>query len=195
MCSVARGSTVGRRQPSASTSSWNCFSVFSVTSADRLVERQVRIFLRRARVDLVVDVGDVAHVGDVLGAVEVPQQPEQHVEHDHRPRVADMREVVDRRPAHIHAHARGIERRERPLLARERIVELQFHRTLPGPLAGRPYVSIRRKDGRSQRGSLANNLPANAADLVKADHGRTMVKARAQGQGRSWTFLECLWTR
>ena len=80
--------------------------------ADRLVERQVRIFLRRARVDLVVDVGDVAHIGDVLGAVEMPQQPEQHIEHDRRPRVADMREVVDRRPADIHAHARGIERRE-----------------------------------------------------------------------------------
>ena len=78
--------------------------------ADRFVERQVRILLRRARVDLVVDVGDVAHVGDVLGAVEMPQQPEQHVEHDHRPRIADMREVVDRRPADIHAHARGIER-------------------------------------------------------------------------------------
>ena len=73
--------------------------------ADRLVERQVGIFLRRPRVDLVVDVGDVAHIGDVLGAVEVPQQPEQHVEHDDRPRIADMGEVVDRRPAHIHAHA------------------------------------------------------------------------------------------
>ena len=42
--------------------------------ADRLVERQAGIFLRRARVDLVIDVGDVAHVGDVLGAVEMAQQ-------------------------------------------------------------------------------------------------------------------------
>src|SRR5215510_10555963 len=30
---------------------------------------------------------------------------------------------------------------------------------------------VRRKDGRSQRGSLADNLPANAADMVKAVHG------------------------
>ncbi len=73
--------------------------------ADRLVQRQVGIFLGRPRVDLVVDVGDVAHIGDVLGAVEVAQQPEQHVEDDDRPRIADMGEVVDRRPAHIHAHA------------------------------------------------------------------------------------------
>ena len=46
-------------------------------------------------------------------AVDMPQQPEQHVEHDYRPGVADMGEVVDRRPAHIHPHVRRIERRER----------------------------------------------------------------------------------
>jgi hypothetical protein len=34
-----------------------------------------------------------------------------------------------------------------------------------------------RKDGRSQRHALANNLAANAADMVKAvDHGRTMMR-------------------
>ena len=110
--------------------------------------------LGRARVDLVVDVGDVADVGDVLGAIEMAQQPKQHVEHDHRPRVADMGEVVDRRPAHIHAHALGIDRGEDPLLARQRIVEFQFHRPYDIPWACWPgvyEVSIRRKDGRSQR--------------------------------------------
>ena len=78
-----------------------------------------------ARVDLVVDVGDVAHIGDVALRIEMPQQAEQHVEHDDRPRVADMREVVDRRPAHIHAHARRIDRDEVPLGARQCIVQLQ----------------------------------------------------------------------
>ena len=72
--------------------------------ADRLVERQGGIVARGARVDLVVDVGDVADIGDVVLAVEVPQQPEQHVEDDHRPRIADMGEVVDGRAADIHAH-------------------------------------------------------------------------------------------
>ena len=133
MCSVARGSTVGGRQPSAATSSLK----FAVGLFGQLADRDAA--LGRARVDLVVDVGDVADVGDVLGAVEMAQQPEQHVEHDHRPRVADMGEVVDRRPAHIHAHARRIDRREHPLLARQRIVELQFHRRMTslGLLAGR----------------------------------------------------------
>ncbi len=91
--------------------------------ADRLVERQAGKIARGAIVDLVVDVGDVANISHVRGAVEVPQQPEQHVEHDDRARIADMGEVVDRRSADIHAHVRGIERRERPLLLRQRIVE------------------------------------------------------------------------
>ncbi len=91
--------------------------------ADRLVQRQLGEIPRRTRVDLVVDVGDVADIGDVLVAVEMPQQPEQHVEQDDRTCVADMGEVIDRRPADIHAHVGGIERRERPLLLRQRIVE------------------------------------------------------------------------
>jgi molybdopterin-guanine dinucleotide biosynthesis protein len=60
-----------------------------------------------------------------------------------------------------------------------------------GPLAGRPAISTLRKDGRSQRDALANNLRANAADMVKAvHHGRTMmrradtVKARNAGAAR-----------
>ena len=91
--------------------------------ADRLVERQARKIPRGAVVDLVVDVGDVADVLDVRLAVEVAQQPEQHVEHDDRARIADMGEVVDRRPADIHAHVLRIERHERPLFLRQRIVE------------------------------------------------------------------------
>ena len=51
--------------------------------------------------------------------------------------VADVLVVVDRRPAHIHAHARGIERRESPLLARQGIVEPELHRMRPIGLAGR----------------------------------------------------------
>ncbi len=91
--------------------------------ADRLVQRQPRKIPRGTIVDLVVDVGDVANVGDVIGAVEMPQQPEQHVEHDHRPRVADVREIVNRRSAHIHADIVGIERHEGALFAGQRIVK------------------------------------------------------------------------
>jgi hypothetical protein len=42
---------------------------------------------------------------------------------------------------------------------------------------GRPELSNLRKDGRSQRCALANNLAANAADMVKAVHDeRTMMR-------------------
>ena len=68
---------------------------------DRLVERQGRMVTLGARVDLVVDVGDVADVENVIRAVDMAQKPEQHVEDDDRPGVADMRVVVDGRPADI----------------------------------------------------------------------------------------------
>ena len=127
MFSVARGSrsAAGSRAPPVVV---ELPVGFFRDVADRVVERQVGIFLGRARVDLVVDVGDVADIGHVFGAIEMAQQAEQHVENDHRARVADMGEVVDRRPAHIHAHIRRVERRENPLFARERIVEFQIHR-------------------------------------------------------------------
>ena len=63
---------------------------------DRLVERKARKVARGPRIDLVVNVGDVADVGDMALAIEAPQEPEQDVEHDHRPGVADVGEIVDR---------------------------------------------------------------------------------------------------
>ena len=79
---------------------------------DCLVERQVREVALGARIDLVLDVGDVADVDDMALAVEMAQEPEQHVEHDDRPRVADMGEVIDRGPTDIEAHCARIDRRE-----------------------------------------------------------------------------------
>ena len=117
--------------------------------------------LGRARVDPVVDVGDVAHVDDAIVPIEMAQQPEQHVEDDDRARVADVGEIVDRRPAHIHAHAPlgfreaqlPIERHEIALLARQRIVELQLHRT---PSAGRGVHFIQFGKRRPQPASIAS---------------------------------------
>src|SRR6516225_12217963 len=87
--------------------------------------------LSRPRIDLVVHVGDVARVGDVLWPVNVPQQPEQHVEDNRWARIANVGEVVDGRAAHVYTHALGIERREYPLLARQRIVELELQMQRP----------------------------------------------------------------
>src|SRR5262249_35464131 len=72
--------------------------------------------LARPRLDIVINVRDVAHVSDLFSTVDRAQQTEKNVKDDDRPRVPDRREVVNRRAAHIHAHASGIERSEYPLL-------------------------------------------------------------------------------
>ena len=118
-------------------------------AGDRRIERQVGKVARGAGVDLVVDVGDVARVDDVRLAVEPPQQPEQHVEDDDRPRVADMGEVVDRRPADIHAHRARIERGELGLAARQRIVKSERGRHLGSKNSGQDQVARMRRTGRS----------------------------------------------
>ncbi len=121
ICSVARGCTVGSRQPSALASAWKIALVSSVNSPDRNAP------LGGACIDLIVHVGDVTDIGDVLGAIDLAQQAKQHVEDDERPRIADMRVVIDRRPADIDAHIRRVDRHELLFAARQRIVKLQSH--------------------------------------------------------------------
>jgi hypothetical protein len=55
--------------------------------------------------DLVVDVGDVAHVGQ--GVAAGPQPARDHVEHHHDAGVAEMAEIVDRHAADVHATRPG----------------------------------------------------------------------------------------
>ena len=95
---------------------------------DRLVERQAGKVPRGARIDLVIDVGDVADVGDVVGAIDVAQESEQHIEHDDRPGIADMGEIVDRGAADIETHRLRVDRREILLAAGQRVVEAQPRR-------------------------------------------------------------------
>ena len=98
--------------------------------ADAKLRREVRIALGRPRVDLVIDVGDVADVSDVALPVDVTEQAVEHVEHDDRPRITDVREVVNRWPAHIHAHVGRVDWPEFRLVSGQRVVEPQNHRGL-----------------------------------------------------------------
>ena len=123
--------------------------------ADRLVQRKPAgldlraIVAQRPRVDLVVHVGDVADIGDAVFAVEMTQQPVEHVEDDRRAGIADMGVVVDRRPADIHAHMVRVDRDEVLLRPRQRVVDPQWvgpvrHRYMsPGLLAGAFFVTVR----------------------------------------------------
>jgi hypothetical protein len=77
--------------------------------------------------DLVVDVRDVAHIGDLpaTGA-----QPALHdIEGHHHAGVADVAEVVDGHAAHVHAHMAGVDGLEVFERAREAVVDTQGHRS------------------------------------------------------------------
>ncbi|MDT4843544.1 hypothetical protein FQZ97_774780 [compost metagenome] len=73
--------------------------------------------------DLVVDVGDVAHVGQVVAALAQPAGD--HVERHHHPRMADMAEVIDGHAADVHAHLVADQRLEVFLGLAQRVVDLQ----------------------------------------------------------------------
>jgi hypothetical protein len=87
----------------------------------------------RALDDLVVDVGDVADIGDMTRAIDRAQQPEQRVEHDDRPGVADMGLVIDRRTADIEPDIRAIERDERNAAAPHRVGKCQIDHQAASP--------------------------------------------------------------
>ena len=58
--------------------------------------------LQRALDDLVVDVGDVAHVGNAVAAAFQPAL--HHVERHHHAGMANMAQVINGHAAHVHAH-------------------------------------------------------------------------------------------
>ncbi len=93
--------------------------------AHHIKDRHIAVaaLLNRARINLVVNVGDVAHIGDVFRTINVAQQTIEHIEHDDRARIADMRIVINRGSAHIHAHVFGIERNKLLLAAGQRVVK------------------------------------------------------------------------
>ena len=72
---------------------------------------------------LVVDVGQVHHLGDVVA--EKLQGASQDVLEEEAAEVADVGEVVDRRSAGVHAHMARLDRLEVLELAVQRVVEAQ----------------------------------------------------------------------
>ncbi len=67
----------------------------------------------RLGIYLVVHIRKITHVGHMIRPVNVPQQAEEHVKDNHRTRVAEVRPVIDSRPADVHAHIIGVDRRKR----------------------------------------------------------------------------------
>ena len=84
-------------------------------------------FIGGLLVDLVVDVGDVAGIDNLVLAIEMAQQTEQHIEDHHGPGIADMGVAVDRGTADIHRHPLVVGGFEGPLLAGHGVVQLEGH--------------------------------------------------------------------
>ena len=93
-------------------------------------------------VDFVINVGEVTHIGDLLGPVGVAQQAEQRIKHNHRARVAKVRAVINRRAADVHAHVVGVDWFEVDLVADLCIVEFDCHVVSPNycPLGRTEYL-------------------------------------------------------
>ena len=119
--------------------------------------------------DLVVDVGEVAHEGDVVAAEA--QIAVEHVDGDQGARVADVRAVVDGDAAPVDADAARASRgAERLLAPGERVGEDQAHRALLLVLAqlGQHRVVFERRrvaDRLLARGDVAQQA---AHDLAAA---------------------------
>jgi hypothetical protein len=132
---------------------------------DRLVQGQIRIIAQRAGVDLVVHVGDVAHIGDVALAIDMAQQPVEHIKHDQRPGIADMGIVIDRRSADIHADILVIDRLELFLGPRQRVPEFELghvNSPIPAPWPGSFVLFVKEDENGRASEALANNDAADA---------------------------------
>ena len=71
--------------------------------------RITRLFARQRRcVNFIIHIGEIAHIGHSIWPIDMAQQAVEHVKHDHRPRITQMRPIIHRGPAQIHAQVRGI---------------------------------------------------------------------------------------
>ena len=79
--------------------------------------------------DLVIDVGDVAHIGH--GVTQVAQVAVNHVEHHHHPGVPQVTEVVNRHATDVHADLARFQGDEVGLAAGQAVVYLEHGRKGP----------------------------------------------------------------
>ena len=92
----------------------------------------LRNFLRRntqligAFDDFVIDVGEIHHKAHLIAAIA--QIAAKGVEHDERPRVANVKIIIHRRPAEIKSHPAGRDGNEFFFLAGESVVEFEGHK-------------------------------------------------------------------
>ena len=72
-----------------------------------------------ARVDFIINVGDVSNVGHIW--IDMAQNTHQRIKHNNRARITNMGVIIHRRPAHIEAHVIGVNRFKHLFFTGERI--------------------------------------------------------------------------
>ena len=92
---------------------------------------------QRGGVDLIIYVGEVAHIGHVVRPIDMAQQAIEHVKHHHGARVTQMGAVIHRRPTDIHADVFFVDRREILLRPRHRVVKLDIRHVVLASLRTR----------------------------------------------------------
>ena len=71
-------------------------------------DADINLFLRGAGVNFIINIGDIAGIGDFR---EKPsQQAHQHIKHHGWTRIANMRRAIDGRAAHINGHMSRVSR-------------------------------------------------------------------------------------
>ena len=118
ICCVARGSAVGGNAWSAAMSSWIRLVGACGQRLDGLA------VLCGSGDDLVVNVSDIANIGDVF-ELQL-EQAEQYIEDHDWSGIADMGKVVDRWAADIEAHGIRFQRLEQLLAAAQGIVQVDW---------------------------------------------------------------------
>ena len=93
-----------------------------------------------ACVDLVVHIGEVAHIGDMVRPIDMAQQTIERIKHNYRPRIADMRTVIDCWPTDIHPHIVSVDRLKELFPAGLGVVQLYLGH-------GRPSYAQMRSSG------------------------------------------------
>ena len=164
--SVARGSCVGRSMPSASASS-------CIASIMRSVSARIALaVLHRAADDLVVDVGDVAHVGRPRSPMALSQRctTSKAIIERAWPEVAV---VVDRHAAHVHAHPAGLQRGKILQFTRQRVVDAKTHEAREAPVRAHATRASDRDFFRGEDGCGNEGLDVSpSATIPRSINGR-----------------------
>src|SRR5690606_21494122 len=102
--------------------------------------------------DLVINVGDVAYIGDAISGGAQPALDD--VEAHQHASVAQMTEIVDSHAAYIHAHMTRFDRTQRFLVASEGIMYLQHLPSGCSSSASHAHANL-------QAGEKAGSAPGN----------------------------------